>query len=102
MRFPTAGFPTTRRGTRTGSEPGRSASSPRCGTEVAIPVWTFAGTRPASFWARRMSHETAVHRAGTELAAGLRPAFAPDLAADAIDEWLVSCAARLPKSRTGD
>jgi uncharacterized protein (TIGR03083 family) len=51
-------------------------------------VWTFAGPQPAPFWARRMAHETAVHCADAELAAGRRPAFAPDLAADAIDEWL--------------
>ena len=55
------------------------------------PVWTFAGTGPASSWARRMAHETAVHRADAELAAGREPAFEPDLAADAIDEWLVLC-----------
>jgi uncharacterized protein (TIGR03083 family) len=52
------------------------------------PVWTFAGPAPASFWARRMAHETAMHRADAQLAAGDRPDFAPDLAADAIDEWL--------------
>jgi uncharacterized protein (TIGR03083 family) len=52
------------------------------------PVWTFAGLRPASLWARRMAHETAVHRADAEITAGRRPEFDPDLAADAIDEWL--------------
>lgn len=52
-------------------------------------VWTFSGQRPASFWARRMAHETAVHRADAEFAAGREPELlAPDLAADAIDEWL--------------
>jgi uncharacterized protein (TIGR03083 family) len=51
-------------------------------------VWTFAGQRPASFWARRMAHETAVHRADAEIAVGRLPGLAPDLAADAIDEWL--------------
>jgi uncharacterized protein (TIGR03083 family) len=51
-------------------------------------VWTFDGLRPASFWGRRMAHETAVHRADAELAAGLEPAFEPDIAADGIDEWL--------------
>lgn len=52
-------------------------------------VWTFGGQRPASFWARRMAHETAVHRADAEFAAGREPELlAPDLAADAIDEWL--------------
>lgn len=78
-------------------DPARHAEWIRAGAERLItslraagsdPVWTFAGTRPASFWARRMAHETAVHRADAELQAGLRPAFAPDLAADGIDEWV--------------
>jgi uncharacterized protein (TIGR03083 family) len=51
-------------------------------------VWTFAGLRPAGFWARRMAHETAVHRADAEIAAGRVPGLAADLAADAISEWL--------------
>lgn len=78
-------------------DPERNADWLRAGSERLVTalrdgagdrVWTFAGIRPASFWARRMAHETAVHRADAELAGGLRPAFAPDLAADAIDEWL--------------
>jgi len=52
------------------------------------PVWTFSGPQPASFWARRMAHETAVHRADAEIAVGREPEFEPDLAVDAIDEWL--------------
>jgi uncharacterized protein (TIGR03083 family) len=51
-------------------------------------VWAFDGLRPASFWARRMAHETAVHRADAQITAGREPEFEPDLAADAIDEWL--------------
>jgi uncharacterized protein (TIGR03083 family) len=51
-------------------------------------VWAFGQLRPASFWARRMAHETAVHRADAELATGREPEFAPDIAADGIDEWL--------------
>ena len=51
-------------------------------------VWAFDGLRPASFWARRMAHETAVHRADAEITVGREPEFEPDLAADAIDEWL--------------
>ena len=51
-------------------------------------MWAFGGSRPASFWARRMAHETAVHRADAEIAAGLAVSFEPDIAADAIDEWL--------------
>lgn len=78
-------------------DPARHADWLRAGAEHLVtalrdggsdPVWTPAGTGPASFWARRMAHETAVHRADAELAAGLRPTFPPDLAADAIDEWL--------------
>jgi uncharacterized protein (TIGR03083 family) len=69
----------------------------RAGAELVIravreagsdPVWTFAELRPASFWARRMAHETAVHRADAEIAVGRQPEFEPDLAVDAIDEWL--------------
>ena len=52
------------------------------------PVWTFDGLRPASFWARRMAHETAVHRADAEIAVGRQPELESDLAVDAIDEWL--------------
>lgn len=51
-------------------------------------VWTFPGLAPAGFWARRMAHETVVHRADAQLAAGQEFAVAPVLAADAIDEWL--------------
>jgi uncharacterized protein (TIGR03083 family) len=54
------------------------------------PVWTFEGPQPASFWARRMAHETAVHRADAEITAGREPEFDADVAADAIDEWLGS------------
>jgi uncharacterized protein (TIGR03083 family) len=54
----------------------------------ADPVWTFDGPRPAAFWARRMAHETAVHRADAQITAGRDPEFDADLAADAIDEWL--------------
>jgi uncharacterized protein (TIGR03083 family) len=54
------------------------------------PVWTFDGPRPASFWARRMAHETAVHRADAQITAGREPQFDPVIAADGIDEWLGS------------
>lgn len=41
----------------------------------------------AAFWARRQAHETAIHRLDAELAAGTpTPAFAPEFAADGIDE----------------
>ncbi|GGW75157.1 hypothetical protein GCM10010503_60920 [Streptomyces lucensis JCM 4490] len=51
-------------------------------------VWTWAGNRDCGFWARRMAHEITVHRADAVLAAGLPYEVAPDIAADALDEWL--------------
>jgi len=53
-------------------------------------VWTFTGPAPAGFWIRRMAHETLVHRADAQLAAGDQPELVIDaeVAADAIDEWL--------------
>jgi uncharacterized protein (TIGR03083 family) len=52
------------------------------------PVWTHLGTGPASYWARRMAHETAVHRADAQIALGQRPQIDPVTAADGIGEWL--------------
>ncbi|GGY86452.1 maleylpyruvate isomerase family mycothiol-dependent enzyme [Streptomyces poonensis] len=51
-------------------------------------VWTWGWEQSAGFWARRMTHEITVHRADATLAAGLPYEVAPDIAADAIDEWL--------------
>ncbi|MFF4155764.1 maleylpyruvate isomerase family mycothiol-dependent enzyme [Streptomyces sp. NPDC001678] len=52
------------------------------------PVWTFGAEQKASFWARRMTHETVMHRADAASAAGVPFAVAQDVAADTIDEWL--------------
>jgi len=54
-------------------------------------VWSFAGPTPAGFWIRRMAHETLVHRAHAQLAAGAEPepVIEAEIAADAIDEWLM-------------
>jgi uncharacterized protein (TIGR03083 family) len=51
-------------------------------------VWTHQGPGPARYWARRMAHETAVHRADGQIALGQRPQIDPVTAADGIDEWL--------------
>ena len=51
-------------------------------------VWAFGSLAPATFWARRQAHETMVHRADAELSAGLPVVLDPELAADAVDEWL--------------
>jgi uncharacterized protein (TIGR03083 family) len=54
-------------------------------------VWSFTGPAPAGFWIRRMAHETLVHRADAQLAAGTEPepVIEAEVAADAIDEWLM-------------
>ena len=52
-------------------------------------VWTFGTMSPASYWARRMSHEVMVHSADAHIAVGAPIAMPAELAADAIDEWLI-------------
>ena len=54
-------------------------------------VWSFTGLVPAGYWLRRMAHETLVHRADAQIAAGAEPEppIEADVAADAIDEWLM-------------
>ncbi|MEV8615265.1 maleylpyruvate isomerase family mycothiol-dependent enzyme [Amycolatopsis sp. NPDC051373] len=49
------------------------------------PVWTFFGPGPATFWLRRMLNDTIVHHAD---AAGREFSVSPDLAEDAITDWL--------------
>jgi uncharacterized protein (TIGR03083 family) len=52
------------------------------------PVWTWSAEQRSGFWARRMVHETSVHRADAEIALGAEPSFDPVSAADGIDEFL--------------
>lgn len=51
-------------------------------------MWSWGADRHARFWARRQLHETAVHRADAEFAAGRQPSIEADIAADGIDEFL--------------
>ncbi len=51
-------------------------------------VWAWSGIPTSGFWARRMTHEITIHRADATLAAALPYELAPDVAADALDEWL--------------
>lgn len=64
-----------------------------------MSCWTFLDApSPLAFWARRQAHETAVHRADAEAAAGVSARFAPEFAADGIDELLVGFG---PRERLG-
>ncbi|HEX4829803.1 MAG TPA: maleylpyruvate isomerase family mycothiol-dependent enzyme [Trebonia sp.] len=56
----------------------------------AAPVWTWAGGDGTTWWARRMLHETAMHRVDAELALGLEPELDPLAAADGISEFLAN------------
>ncbi|MBT2383334.1 maleylpyruvate isomerase family mycothiol-dependent enzyme [Streptomyces sp. ISL-11] len=51
-------------------------------------VWTVAPGGTPAFWARRMAHETAVHRADAASATGAEYTLAVDAATDAVDEWM--------------
>ena len=62
-------------------------------------VYTFLGLHPAAWWSRRMAHETVIHRADAELAAGRTPPRVDAVVAvDGIDELLsVFLAGALPR-----
>ncbi|MFE7115660.1 maleylpyruvate isomerase family mycothiol-dependent enzyme [Streptomyces sp. NPDC057654] len=57
-------------------------------TGPEVDVWVFFGTGSVSFWARRMAHETVVHRADVDLTLGAEFAVDGEVGADTIDEWL--------------
>jgi uncharacterized protein (TIGR03083 family) len=51
-------------------------------------MWCPVGAGGSAFYARRFAHETAMHRADAALALGLSYTLEPDVAADAVDEWM--------------
>jgi uncharacterized protein (TIGR03083 family) len=57
-----------------------------CGPDE--PVWSWSDERRSGFWARRMVHETVVHRADLTLARQRPYLLEPEVAADGLDEWL--------------
>jgi len=54
----------------------------------------FSAPSALGFWARRQAHETAIHRADAESAAGKRPDYPLRFAADGIDELIMGFGAR--------
>jgi uncharacterized protein (TIGR03083 family) len=71
-----------------------------------LAVWTITPAPSAKlFWARRIAHETAIHRVDADLAAGYGvQGFEPEFAADGIEELFTgSAASRFDRSGlTGD
>ena len=52
------------------------------------PMWAWGADQHARFWARRMLHETLIHRADAEITLGAdtHPSTDPEIAVDGIDE----------------
>jgi uncharacterized protein (TIGR03083 family) len=60
------------------------------GADPALDCATFMAAPSAlAFWARRQAHETAIHRADAESAAGTMPEYPAEFAADGIDELIM-------------
>jgi uncharacterized protein (TIGR03083 family) len=60
-------------------------------------VWSFTGPKPAGWWIRRRVHEATVHRADAVLALGGAPDLPPELAADAVSEWIQLATANIDR-----
>jgi uncharacterized protein (TIGR03083 family) len=69
-----------------GASPLRAALA----TDPAVRVWTWGPGGTVGWWARRMLHETTVHRTDAQLALGLEPEIDPVAAADGIEEFLAN------------
>lgn len=60
------------------------------------PAWNWSGeSQTAQFWARRMAHESSIHRFDAEMAHDVRMPVDPDLAGDELDEMLDVLAPRI-------
>ncbi|WEB42858.1 maleylpyruvate isomerase family mycothiol-dependent enzyme [Streptomyces yunnanensis] len=65
-------------------------------------AWSWASDDRAGFWARRMVHETVIHRADAALTTGAAYEVPPEVAADCLDEWLELCALPTAAERWAD
>lgn len=71
-----------------------------------LPAYNWAPqAKKASFWHRRMAHETAIHRWDAQMAAGLSEPIEPRLASDGVtevlDTWLPAGRRSGPANRAG-
>jgi uncharacterized protein (TIGR03083 family) len=58
--------------------------------DPGVRCWSFLpAPSPLAFWARRQAHETAIHRADAEQAAGEQTSYRSDFATDGIDELIM-------------
>jgi uncharacterized protein (TIGR03083 family) len=65
--------------------------------DADTPLWNWAPNAPqnAVFWARRMAHESSVHRFDAQAAHGVMQPIDSELAADGVDELIDVIAARV-------
>ena len=65
-------------------------------------VWAWGAESRSGWWARRMLHETTVHRADAQFAVGGVPDIDPVVAADGIEEFLTNLpSANRPRDHLG-
>jgi uncharacterized protein (TIGR03083 family) len=57
-------------------------------------VWTFMGPRPAWWWLRRRAFDTLVHTFDAAIAQGAQHHVTPEIATEALTEWLERVAAQ--------
>ncbi|MBI3688891.1 MAG: maleylpyruvate isomerase family mycothiol-dependent enzyme [Actinobacteria bacterium] len=70
------------------------------GAPPDVACWTFMpAPSPLAFWARRMAHETAIHRVDAESAVPTITGFPPEFAADGVTELLAGFFARSARLR---
>ncbi len=84
------GLPAQRTGLPAWLAAGASPLRAAIAIDPATPVWTSAAGGTVGWWARRMLHETTVHRIDAELALGLEPEVAPRVARDGVEEFLAN------------
>ncbi len=70
------------------AEGARTLADTLCDAGPGATVWTVAPGGTPVFWARRMTHETLVHRSDAALAVGAEFTVAEDVGLDALDEWM--------------
>ncbi|MEH1012760.1 maleylpyruvate isomerase family mycothiol-dependent enzyme [Micromonospora sp. CPCC 206060] len=67
---------------------GQLAGTLRAAGPGSDAAWTPVPDGTSTFWARRFAHETLIHRADAILALGAEFTVEPDVAVDALDEWM--------------
>jgi len=66
-----------------------------CDADTAVWTWVFDGPGGAAFWARRMAHESSVHRFDAQAAHAVLQPIDSELASDGIDELIDVIAPRI-------